>query len=258
MLIICENPVLLIHGLGDSIDNIKNTRIYSELKKTHNVYILDYLSGPDNAYGDIRDYARILDIMIKKIKTERQVKKVDIVAHSMGGLISRFRIQKINDYDVGKLIMIGTPNHGSDFSRQIPFNILQMFTNPSYAISLIFNDKYQRGNPNQAINQMLPGSDFLLELNGNRATEFDVSKGGVVDMISPNVNYVVISGDQLATYSSIQKGFVKGDGIVPYDSAILSDVKIYPVSTLHGDELNNKEIITLVQELLANTEIDKV
>lgn len=254
MVIAADRTVLLVHGLGDTKDNTEKSRIYSELKKYFNVHAIDYLSGPDNAYGDIRDYAKTLDEIIETTKSENQVKKVDIVAHSMGGLISRFRIQKIKDYDIDKLIMIGTPNHGSDFSRQIPFNILQFFINPSYAISLVFNEKYQSENPNQAINQMLPGSDFLFELNGNYASELDVSKGGVLDNISTNVKYAVISGSQLATFSSDRKGFVKGDGIVPFNSAKLSNVPIFPVSALHGDELNSKEIAALVVELLVSSD----
>jgi len=246
-----KRPVLLIHGLGDSKDNIENSLMYAELKKNYPVYIVEYLSGPENAYGDIRDYARTLDQIIETIKIDGNVHKVDIVAHSMGGLIARFRIQKIKDDDIGKLIMIGTPNHGSDFSRQIPYNILQFLINPPFAFSLLFNDKYQKENPNQALNEMLPRSDFLIELNGNHAAESDVSEGGVIDEISPSVTYVVLVGDQLPTYSSVQNAFVKGDGIVPFNSAKLSNVAIYPISAIHGEEFNKNDIITLVKEILA-------
>ncbi|HDO23621.1 MAG TPA: lecithin--cholesterol acyltransferase, partial [bacterium] len=40
--------------------------------------------------------------------------KVDIIAHSMGGLVARSYIQDANyRNDVGKLIMLGAPNYGS-------------------------------------------------------------------------------------------------------------------------------------------------
>ena len=45
--------------------------------------------------------------------------RVNIVAHSMGGLVARYYIQDANydlRNDVGKLLMLGTPNHGSNAS----------------------------------------------------------------------------------------------------------------------------------------------
>lgn len=247
-----ERPVLLIYGLGDNKDKLEKTLMYVELKKKFNVYIVEYSEGPENAFGDIRDYAQILDNAIHKITDENDVDKVDIVAHSMGGLISRYRIQKIDDSDIGKLIMVGTPNHGSDFSRPLLYHCYQVLITPLSFLSRLFNNKNQKKNPlNQAINEMLPKSDFLFELNGNHATELDVSQGEVIDTISFRVTYYVISGNNLKTFSYDRKNFVNGDGIVPFDSARLSNVTIFPVYALHGEEFNTQEIIDLVQDTLA-------
>jgi pimeloyl-ACP methyl ester carboxylesterase len=55
-----------------------------------------------------------LKYWVDKAKQETGAEKVDIVAHSMGGLISRSYIQGDNyKDDVDQLIMLGTPNHGS-------------------------------------------------------------------------------------------------------------------------------------------------
>ena len=55
--------------------------------------------------------------LVQVINTAKKVSgsnKVDIVCHSMGGLVSRSYIQSdYYNYDVNKLIMIGTPNYGS-------------------------------------------------------------------------------------------------------------------------------------------------
>lgn len=52
---------------------------------------------------------------IDKAKTESGSSKVNIVAHSMGGIAARSYIQDDLFYrnDVDKLVMLGTPNHGS-------------------------------------------------------------------------------------------------------------------------------------------------
>lgn len=52
--------------------------------------------------------------VITKAKEECRNKKVDLVCHSMGGIVARAYIQSsFYNYDVDKLIMIGTPNAGS-------------------------------------------------------------------------------------------------------------------------------------------------
>ena len=58
--------------------------------------------------------AKLLGVRINQIKTQTGRSKVDIVAHSMGGLLAREYIE--SDYygdDVGQLITIGTPHLGA-------------------------------------------------------------------------------------------------------------------------------------------------
>ncbi len=50
--------------------------------------------------------------IIDNIKIETGKKKVIIVAHSMGGLVSRRYLQIFGDGNVEKAILIATPNHG--------------------------------------------------------------------------------------------------------------------------------------------------
>ncbi len=51
---------------------------------------------------------------IEKAKNQTGSKKVNLVCHSMGGLVARAYIQSnLYKYDVDKLIMIGTPNAGA-------------------------------------------------------------------------------------------------------------------------------------------------
>jgi pimeloyl-ACP methyl ester carboxylesterase len=55
--------------------------------------------------------------LIERIKRERHVDKVDIVAHSMGGLVSRYYIERLNGRgNVRSLTMLGTPNLGSNMA----------------------------------------------------------------------------------------------------------------------------------------------
>lgn len=59
-------------------------------------------------------YALRLNDLVKTAKDITNRDKVYIVAHSMGGLVSRRYMQIFGSSDVEKLIMIGTANHGID------------------------------------------------------------------------------------------------------------------------------------------------
>ncbi len=108
--------------------------------------------------------------------------KVDIVAHSMGGLVARRYIQS-NDYrdDVDQLIMLGTPNYGSsdvytlweggtipdnwDKKDQVGIKILLwLMTNFSVQTA----DNYDTvHNFIPSVGELLPTYDFLIDSENN-------------------------------------------------------------------------------------------
>ncbi|MFH0808133.1 MAG: alpha/beta fold hydrolase [archaeon] len=63
---------------------------------------------------NLDSYALRLNEIINEVRAETGKNKVVIVAHSMGGLVSRKYLQIFGEEDVAELIMIGTPNHGID------------------------------------------------------------------------------------------------------------------------------------------------
>jgi hypothetical protein len=79
-------------------------------------YSIDCLAGttecPDQEIGN-------LDAEIGRVLTSTGSKKVDIVAHSMGGLITKAYIEKFGTSTIDKLITIATPNLGSPKTSKI-------------------------------------------------------------------------------------------------------------------------------------------
>lgn len=61
----------------------------------------------------IETYAIRLNEMINIVKHHTGKSKVNIVAHSMGGLVTRRYLQLFGDESVDKVILIGTPNNGT-------------------------------------------------------------------------------------------------------------------------------------------------
>lgn len=77
-------------------------------------YDVTLLVYPDYGLGDISDNAARLASTVNAVKARTGASKVDLVAHSMGGLVSRDYIKNLGgSTSVDSLIMLGTPNYGT-------------------------------------------------------------------------------------------------------------------------------------------------
>ena len=66
---------------------------------------------PENNVS-IETYASRLNRLVDMVKHKTGKTKVNIITHSMGGLVAREYIRQYGNSSVNKLVMIGTPNHG--------------------------------------------------------------------------------------------------------------------------------------------------
>ena len=94
--------------------------LFSELSKINFVKGLNILTAPYDWRLDIPDMSwgssypsRSLNEVIEQIKIQANVSEVDIVAHSMGGLLVKEYIRKNGGGSIRKFIDIGTPHFGS-------------------------------------------------------------------------------------------------------------------------------------------------
>jgi pimeloyl-ACP methyl ester carboxylesterase len=111
-------PVLFVHGINALAEEINNSPGYQAFSEDHYTVAVEYADSKFKTFsGNIPRFSRRLDQEITQIKKNTGAKKVDIVAHSMGGLVSRYYIERMGGRDdVGKLIMVQTPNHGSEWA----------------------------------------------------------------------------------------------------------------------------------------------
>jgi len=71
------------------------------------------LSDPAARTNTIAENAVILGQYIDNVQSATGAEKVDLVVHSMGGMISRYYIDRImTDVDLAQLIILGTPMAG--------------------------------------------------------------------------------------------------------------------------------------------------
>jgi triacylglycerol lipase len=93
--------------------------------KSSNVSILLFIGievffGNTDAWGDYESNAIILKTTIEKILLETKKEKVNIIAHSKGGIDSRYLIWKYGFGDkIASLTTISTPHHGAEIADLI-------------------------------------------------------------------------------------------------------------------------------------------
>ena len=127
---ICQTkyPLLLAHGVGFRDFHYFNYwgRIPREL--VHNGAKVYY--GHQEAWGTVESNGEILKEKILEIVEETGCEKVNIIAHSKGGLDSRYVISglKMATY-IASLTTINTPHRGSmlvDFLKKLPDQVYRM------------------------------------------------------------------------------------------------------------------------------------
>jgi len=73
------------------------------------------ITDPTGRTNTIAENAEVLHQYIQNVKQKTGAQMVDLVVHSMGGMISRYYIDRVmQDRDVAQLIMLGSPMGGSN------------------------------------------------------------------------------------------------------------------------------------------------
>ncbi len=285
---ISTNPVLLVHGIFSGESSF-NSQIFKDAG--FDVFILDYgglnprvihngeetilpFIVPLLANGDIKIYSNVLKSAIDQVKLKSGANKTDIVTHSMGGLVTRWYINN-NGYrnDIGKLIMIGTPNHGSDLailreSGKLIGSALGAVVGLG-VIEKLFSSyggkKFTEWLAGPAAEQLEPHSNFLQSLNRNNGAAFHRegvdylnSNSGIeyytVAGISPiptfvHKKHIIIFGKDFRVYEFTPYG----DGVVAVDSLYLNNQLLISLPVpFHLGEGKNLEVINVVIQILNN------
>lgn len=136
----CKYPVVLVHGM--MLKDFKLYRAFRKIKdvlKDNGVHV--YVSNQDGV-GSIENNAKQLKEEINEILKKENAKKVNIIAHSKGGIDSRYMISMLDMEDkVASLTTLSTPHHGSNMSRKLLTmpkwiaSIIAFFTNTFYKIN---------------------------------------------------------------------------------------------------------------------------
>lgn len=201
---VAPRPLVLVHGLWSTWrawepwQNILTTSHSYDWKAfpvgekpEHGLMDTGQEFGRMEPTASIGDNARHLESYIEYARKDRNAWHVDLVAHSMGGLISRYYISQIMPAAVpdgkpivSRLVMLGTPNMGSRCASFMHF-----------AGEMVGKDV-------EALRQLSP--DYLEGFNK-------------INTARKNVEFSVLAGDPLPTMCGTIEW---NDGVVPVSSAI--------------------------------------
>ncbi|MCL2878817.1 MAG: hypothetical protein FWF29_01105 [Treponema sp.] len=109
-------PIIMVHGIGRH-DRGPHKKSWDGIPGILQRHGLEVYYGNTDAWGTIETNSDILKATIDKILDETHCGKVNIIAHSKGGIDSRYMIWRYNYGDkVASLTTIDTPHYGSEIA----------------------------------------------------------------------------------------------------------------------------------------------
>lgn len=198
-----QRIVLYIHGIiGDTesmVPSIQQAKVEvdGQQNSIEELYDLVLTFDYENIKTTIEENARLLGKRLAEVGLgANHDKKLHVVAHSMGGLVSRWFIEKEGgDRVVQHLVMLGTPNGGSPWptvqdwvfmALGIGLNQLSSIVWPTKIVAFLLG--FLEAN-DYSLEQMQPNSPYLRAIAENP---------------DPHVLYTIIAGDRSIVPAAMQ------------------------------------------------------
>ncbi len=186
-------------------------------------YDVTMLTYPDYGLGDIRDNSQRLANTIAAVRARTGAAKVDLVSHSMGGLVSRYYIKNLSGASkVDSLVMLGSPNYGTAIAN------IASFLSLGSCVGI------------ESCNQMAAGSTFLANLNAGDDTIGSVRYTSIatkIDVVSTPYRTSFMANDGNITNVAVQdQCFLRNPGHI----TLIVDGTVYDgiLDALKGQSVN--------------------
>ncbi|HEY9376238.1 MAG TPA: alpha/beta fold hydrolase [Jiangellaceae bacterium] len=131
---VAGTPIVMVHGIADNRTTFTVMRRALRRRGFERVVSVDY----GWLATDLRTLAARLGAEVGRVCNRTGYERVNVVAHSMGGLVARYYVQRLGGHaKVRTLVTLGTPHAGTRWAAGLPHPLLR---------------------------QLRPGSRFLAEL----------------------------------------------------------------------------------------------
>ncbi|MBI4244538.1 MAG: hypothetical protein HY606_10645, partial [Planctomycetes bacterium] len=218
--VIVEPPIFLVHGIWSSALTWSSFEAW--LRQDGFVY--DDISYPasqsmrkDSILVKDKLHSFLEDIKSGKYYGGKKISvtKADVVAHSQGGLITRYYTLTTYEGNIRKFVMLGTPNHGAGSASYFP--------------------RFLKTIGQEAVQQLKPDSEFIQGLNSQ-----PLAKG---------IDHHTIAGTGWFTITDLAGTFTwNGDGIVPAESVQLYGATMYCTYDAHSSQVPDLVSAKIVQQ----------
>lgn len=111
-------PILLVHGIVHNRSAFYAIKKYLKQNGWHNVYTINY----NTTRGSLTSMVGQICQRVDEILNATQQKQMDIVAHSLGGLVAKYLMLVGEGRGrIKHLITLGTPHQGTSMSRILKY-----------------------------------------------------------------------------------------------------------------------------------------
>ncbi len=183
--------LLFVHGIiGDTQSMVPSVQLakLADARPLASLYDLVLTFDYENLGTTIEDNGRLLKARLEAVGLATgHTKTLDIAAHSMGGLVSRWFIEREGGNQVARrLVMLGTPNGGSPWPQVVDWATVALALGLNHLTAIAWPASDVGGlaarmeNPTVALNEMLPTSKVLAELKQSP---------------DPGIPYVMLAGN---------------------------------------------------------------
>lgn len=226
---------------------------------------------------------------IDDIKNQTGSEKIDIVAHSMGGLVAKAYVHEYGDGNIGKLIFVGTPHLGAPKAGKV------LLTGDQFSIPWLEKERIKEIAENSpALHQLLPSHKYFDQFQGyirkysdENLRDYEGTKSFFLDEKDKNINMFNLFEDfqnknlqdinfsdaevyniagcttptqsayRLGTLGTIVKvGYSSGDGTVPLISSdyinISEENKFYVKNGDHPELSSQDGVRDLILSILTD------
>ncbi len=186
-----QRILLFVHGIiGDTQSMVPSVQLarLADARPLASLYDLVLTFDYENLNTTIEENGRLLKKRLEAVGLGAgHGKTLDIAAHSMGGLVSRWFIeQEGGNQVVRRLVMLGTPNGGSPWPQVFDWATVALGLGLNHLTAIAWPASVVGGlaawieNPTVALNEMLPTSKVLEALKQSP---------------DPGIPYVMLAGN---------------------------------------------------------------
>lgn len=239
-------PIILVHGIAAKDKRLFWGRIPKRLQEAGlTVYL-----GRTDSWGSIEGNAELLSQTVDEVLSKHECGKVNLIAHSKGGLDSRYLISSLGyGSKVASLTTISTPHHGAEIADLLlEKRAINSPTAKRIIISLttFYGDKSP--DPYRILNEL--STKGMKEFNRNHPNHPDVYYCSYHSILKSPLDDLT----SFYTYPYLKKTAGENDGIVSLKSAIWGE----DFSLIEGKKksgISHADIIDLRRKKISGVDI---